>query len=186
MPRVDECLGVVIGQQNSPLGLGQATPNAVRLANAQREREAILANSALCADVLRVQLARFALVAAFRCRRRKEHRRFGSTTCRAQMPRFMNKAECHAYSVPQFPPARRKVSGPIRCDKRKFLDNREKSGVSRARSAVSAGRNAFCSHARRPTRVRPRAGCPLPRRPAPCHPRRWAWRDSCGPATARP
>src|SRR4029077_10412487 len=89
---------VVFGKQASPLGLGEAAPDAVRFAYPQCEFEAVLANGALRTDVLRVLVACLAVVATFRCRRWEEHRRFGSATRRAQMPSLVNKAQCHAYS----------------------------------------------------------------------------------------
>jgi len=68
-----------------------------------------------------VHFARLAIVTPFGCRRRKEQCRFGSAACCPQMPSLMNKAECHAYSVPQMPLSARKVSARIPCDKRKFF-----------------------------------------------------------------
>src|SRR5204863_8749958 len=93
-------LQVVFGKQASAFGLREAAPDAVGPANTECEFDAVLANAALRTDVLRVLLTRLAVVATFRCRRRKEQRRFRSATSGAQMPSLVNKAECHAYSVP--------------------------------------------------------------------------------------
>src|SRR4029079_13093835 len=65
-------LEVVVGQQHAALGLGEATPDPVRLPHAQREVEAVVTNVALRADVFRVRLARLAIVAPFRRGRREE------------------------------------------------------------------------------------------------------------------
>ena len=56
----------VVGEQAATFGLGEAAPDAVRLAHAQRELETVLAHVALRADVLRVRLARLALFAPLR------------------------------------------------------------------------------------------------------------------------
>ena len=110
----------VFREERSALRLGEAAPDPVRLADPNREPEAVVAHVTLRADLLGVVLTRFSIFTPFRCRRWKEHRGFGTSTRCSQVPGLVNQAECHSYSVPEFPLSARKVSGRSCGDKKKF------------------------------------------------------------------
>ena len=110
------------GEERAPLRLGEPAPDPMGLTYPQCEIEAVAADPALRADLLRVRLSRLAVVAPLRRRRRKEQCRFRTSARCFQVPSLMNKTECHAYSVPEHPLSARKVSGVSRGDKRKFSD----------------------------------------------------------------
>ena len=66
---------VVRWKEPATFGLGQATPNAVRFAHAQREVEALALDRAVEADAFRTRFTRLPFFASLRERRRKEELR---------------------------------------------------------------------------------------------------------------
>jgi len=114
-----DCL-VGVGEERPALGLGEAAPDSVRLADPHREVQAVVTHAALRADLLGVRFSRLAIVSPLGRRRREEQCRFGTATRRFQVPSLVNKTECHAYSVREHPLSARKVSGRSRGDKRNF------------------------------------------------------------------
>src|SRR5205085_9025230 len=85
--RSGACDGDRLSVDEKPaLGFGEAAPDAVRLADAERVLEALGLDRALAADRLGLGFALVALVLALRRRRREEERRLGTAAGRAQLP----------------------------------------------------------------------------------------------------
>ena len=165
---------VVVGRQAATFGFGEAAPDAVRLAHAQREVEALLLHDALRADLFALASRDFALVAPFGDRRREEQRRLRAAARRLQMPRFVNDAERHAMTPPpRTAGQRRNVSAPpVAVTNGPGQEPRFEQLAGRSRCAARL-------------RARPRARRPRSTRPGPRRRRGSASRGSCAPARAR-
>jgi hypothetical protein len=70
--RAPALTGLVVREQAATFGFGEAAPDAMRLAYAEREVETLALHRAVGADELRLRFACVAVVASFGDRRREE------------------------------------------------------------------------------------------------------------------
>ena len=96
--------GSVAREAAATFGLGETAPDAVRLADTEREVEAVVAHLALRADRLRTRFAQLPLVASFAERRREEQHRLRAAARCTQMPRLVNDAQRHHVRTPSARP----------------------------------------------------------------------------------